>query len=191
MAAEASKINIVRLDGVYCPFNPAFSFPHTYTEYPTTLPSETASRIASADIVITTRVVLDSAILHQWTAGSQRRKLIAAFAIGTDHLDIPTCRELNVAVSNVPGASNEAVAEHAIALYFAARRNVVVMHDIVVASNVWPSKGSAVAEFGSLPITNKGEVMGIIGLGDLGKFGHAAKKVQFFNVMTILIGRRV
>jgi lactate dehydrogenase-like 2-hydroxyacid dehydrogenase len=53
-------------------------------------------------------------------------------AIGTDMIDLDACKAHGVTVSNVPAASNEAVAEHAIALYFAVRRNVVQMHEMTM-----------------------------------------------------------
>lgn len=40
-------------------------------------------------------------------------------------VDLEACKERGVKVCNVPAASNEAVAEHTIALYFALRRCVV------------------------------------------------------------------
>lgn len=165
---ETNKINIVRLDGVYCPMVPHFSFPYTYVDHPTTSVTETSSRIIGADVLITTKVALNRELISQWAASSPTPKLIAAFAIGVDHLDLAACKDYGVTVCNVPAASNEAVAEHAVALFFATRRHVVVMHDIITKSDIWTSRGSAINKFGGLPGTTRSEVMVIFGSGDLG-----------------------
>ena len=70
---------------------------------------------------------------------------------------------------NVPAASNEAVAEHAIALYFALRRNVVGMHELTAEGQSWVEKGSLAKDFGSIPSTCRDEVMAIFGGGELGE----------------------
>ncbi|TVY32111.1 putative 2-hydroxyacid dehydrogenase [Lachnellula subtilissima] len=121
--------HIVRLDGWVSPapiFSP--SFKHTYTSHDRT-PSDTttiSSRLATADIAITTRVPITTATLSQ----CPRLKLIAVFAIGIDMIDLAACKEHGVQVCNVPAASNEAVAEHAIALFFALRRNVCLIRSV-------------------------------------------------------------
>ena len=83
-------------------------------------------------------------------------------------IDLDTCKAHGVTVSNVPAASNEAVAEHAIALYFAVRRNVVQMHEMTMQGEEWPARGSLISFWGGLPSTCRQEVMGIFGGGELG-----------------------
>ncbi|TVY85634.1 Glycerate dehydrogenase, partial [Lachnellula willkommii] len=120
--------------------------------------------LASADIAITTRVPISAATLAQ----CPRLRLIAVFAIGTDMVDLAACRERGVQVCNVPAASNEAVAEHAIALFFALRRNIVGAHNTLVNTEDWVKTGNLTPTFGGLPGTCREEVMGIIGAGELG-----------------------
>lgn len=124
MDDRSSVPHIVRLDGWVSPppvFSP--SFKHTYTSHDHTPPdSETiSSRLATADVAVTSRVPISAETL----ARCPKLKLIAEFGVGTDMLDLAACKKHGVQVCNVPAASNEAVAEHAIALYFALRRNVV------------------------------------------------------------------
>ncbi|TVY12482.1 Glycerate dehydrogenase, partial [Lachnellula arida] len=116
-----------------------------------------------ADIAITTRVPISAATL----AHCPRLRLIAVFAIGTDMVDLAACRERGVQVCNVPAASNEAVAEHAIALFFALRRNIVGAHNTLVNTEDWVKTGNLTPTFGGLPGTCREEVMGIIGAGEL------------------------
>ncbi|TVY31234.1 Glycerate dehydrogenase, partial [Lachnellula cervina] len=123
-----------------------------------------SSHLATADIAITTRVPITAATL----AKCPRLKLIAVFAIGTDMIDLAACKERGVQVCNVPAASNEAVAEHAIALFFALRRNIVGVHNKLVNTEDWMKTGNLTPTFGGLPGTCREEVMGIIGAGELG-----------------------
>lgn len=116
--------HIVRLDGWVSPppiFSP--SFKHTYTSYDRTAPSDPLiiERLTPADIVVVTRVPITAATI----AACPKLKLIAQFAIGTDMVDLEACKKHGVKVVNVPAASNESVAEHAIALFFALRRCIV------------------------------------------------------------------
>jgi len=89
---------------------------------------------------------------------------------GSDHIDLPACARRNILVTNVPAASIESVAEHALALFFALRRNVVGMHQLTVGTDEWVKKWSLKNEFGGCPGTCREEVVGILGRGELGPF---------------------
>jgi glycerate dehydrogenase len=73
-------------------------------------------------------------------------------------------------VTNVPAASNESVAEHAIALFFALRRNIVGMHDRTKGGDgeEWVRKYSLRSKLWGCPRTCREEVVGILGGGELG-----------------------
>ena len=138
----ATPLKIVRLDGIHAR-PPTFNIPHTYTEYPTTTdPTTIPSRIGDADVVITTRVPITASTLD----ACPNLKLVAVLAIGYDMVDLAACRERGVKIANVPAASNEAVAEHAIAFYFALRRNLVGMYKKMVdGKEEWKAKGSLIS----------------------------------------------
>lgn len=85
-------------------------------------------------------------------------------------IDLAACKQYGVTVSNVPAASNESVAEHAISLFFALRRKVVRMHGLTVEGSLWGKTGSLKDEFGECPGTCREEVVGVIGGGELGGF---------------------
>ena len=137
-----SPLKIVRLDGIHAK-PPTFSIPHTYVEYPTTTdPSTIPIRIGDADVVITTRVPITASTLD----ACPNLKFVAVFAIGFDMVDLVACKERGVKVANVPAASNESVAEHAIAFYFSLRRNLIGMHaKMVDGKEEWKSKGSLIS----------------------------------------------
>ncbi|PMD42234.1 hypothetical protein L207DRAFT_510472 [Hyaloscypha variabilis F] len=160
-------LHIVRLDGIHSEpptFSPTFKY--TYTEYPST-PFDThtiVSRIKDADVVITTRIPITEETLQQ----CPRLKHVACLAIGTDMIDVPACTKRNILVTNVPAASVESVSEHALALFFALRRNVVGMHELTVETDEWVKKWSLKDEFGGFPGSCREEVVGILGGGELG-----------------------
>jgi lactate dehydrogenase-like 2-hydroxyacid dehydrogenase len=85
-------------------------------------------------------------------------------------VDLAACARRKVLVTNVPAASIESVAEHALALFFALRRNVVRMHELTVGTDEWVKKWSLKNEFGGCPGTCREEVVGILGGGELGTF---------------------
>lgn len=162
-----AALSIVRLDGIHTPapfFSPTFK--HTYTSHDHTPFDDSViiPRLKDADICITTRVPITAATL----AVCPKLKLIAVLAIGVDMIDLVACREKGVIVSNVPAASNESVAEQAIALFFALRRRVVSMHELTVAGERWGKQVTLKGEFGDCPRTCRQEVVGILGGGELG-----------------------
>lgn len=168
---DSKPPHIVRLDGIHTPpptFSP--SFPHTYTSHDYTPFTDSAiiSALTSpvpANVAITTRVPITEVVLK----ACPQLKMIAVLAIGTDMIDLAACKQYGVTVSNVPAASNESVAEHAISLFFALRRKVVRMHGLTVQGGLWGKTGSLKNEFGECPGTCREEVVGIVGSGELGE----------------------
>ncbi|KAF1947452.1 glycerate dehydrogenase [Clathrospora elynae] len=154
-----------------------FTFPanttHTLTAYETTPTyADLHARIRNATVIITTTVKLDAETLHP--AVTPHLRYIAVSATGTDHVDLDACRARNIRVTNCPGANLDAVSEHAISLYFAARRKTVLLDRVVRAQpSEWKSKGSVNGYMrlpdGQPPLTCRDEVMGVIGYGGLGK----------------------
>lgn len=76
----------------------------------TTLPPEAidAEAMALADALITrTRTRCDATLL-----GNSPCRLVATATIGTDHIDIPYCRDRGIAVASAPGCNAPAVAQY-------------------------------------------------------------------------------
>jgi len=165
--------HIVALEGLHSKI-PDFDVapPHTatLTVYHNTLAHETGERVKDATIIISTTVVLDAAILD--SAVTPKLKMIAVNATGTNHVDLVACRERGVAVINCPGTSIESVSEHALSLYFAARRRTVFLHNKVASTGEWKASGSLLKYLktpdGQAPLTCQDEVCGIIGYGAIG-----------------------
>lgn len=95
-------------------------------------------------------------------------------AIGVDMIDLAACKQYGVRVCNVPAASNESVAEQAIAMFFSLRRQVVRMHELTVPGVEWPKKISLKDEWGECPGTCREEVATIFGGGELGEWSFNA-----------------
>jgi len=83
-------------------------------------------------------------------------------------ISLPACSKRGILVTNVPAASVESVSEHALALFFALRRNVVGMHELTVGTDEWVQKYSLKGEFGGCPGSCREEFVGILGGGELG-----------------------
>ncbi|KAF7450225.1 Glycerate dehydrogenase [Pyrenophora tritici-repentis] len=170
---------IVALEAQHQPLPIAgFDFPPTVTYSLTTYDStrtreELLARIRNATIIIVTIVKIDAEALDPSVTPNLR--YIAVSATGTDLIDLDACRARGIRVTNCPGANLDAVSEHALSLYFAARRRTVLLDRITrTQPSEWKSKGSVNHYMrlpdGTPPITCKDEVMGVIGYGGLGTF---------------------
>lgn len=171
--------HIVCLEECHCPI-PPFSFPHTYTGYDSTPPSPPAliSALHDATIAITTIVPITPDVLQ----ACPRLQCIVVMATGVEwvHEHSAAFQARGVTVINCPGANVGTVTEHAIALYFAARRKVVTLHNLVTGSGSGTSSGDGSNEYaekrtlvqrfeGGPPHTTQQEVLAIIGYGAVGK----------------------
>lgn len=88
--------------------------------------------------------------------------VIANHGVGYDNIDVPAALARGIAVSNTPEVLDDAVAETAIALLLAVRREVVLA-DRFVREGRWPD-----AQY---PLTAQvaGSHVGILGLGRIGQ----------------------
>jgi len=103
-------------------------------------------------------------------------------------IDLKACAQRGIVVCNVPAASNEAVSQHAFALFMALRRKVVRLHELVVESKMWPEKGTCKSEFDGVPMSWKDEVVGIIGGGELG--GRVANIARALGMSVLMAERK-
>src|SRR5262249_37311385 len=137
------------------------AFEHEWIEYATSRPEVVKARLEGATIAITHRVFMNGEDLPP-TLG-----LIAVGATGTERIDLAACRARGVQVCNVRGWS-VSVSEHFFALALALRRNLLAYHS-AVRSGAWsssPDFSLATEPFGH---TLRGDALGIIGFGTLGR----------------------
>lgn len=117
---------------------------------------ELAERIRNATIVLSfrpaftkfPRLLLDSA---------PSLELIAVSGTGVEDVDVAEATRRGIAVANVPGPSNRAVAEHCLALLFAVAR-AVPAQDRAIRRGEW--KAAQGIELG-------GKTLGIVGIGGI------------------------
>jgi len=81
-------------------------------------------------------------------------------------VDKEAAREHGITICNVPSQNTDSVSQHGFALYFAVRRKVVELHQLMM-EGVW-AQGSLHKRFERLPRVNEEEVLVIVGYGALG-----------------------
>lgn len=155
-----------------------FSFPpgmsYNLTAHDTvTTRQELHEAVRNAEVIISTSVRIDAETLRPDVTPTLR--YIAVSATGTDHVDLDACRRRGIRVTNCPGANLDTVSEHALSLYFAARRRTVLLDRVTRAHpSEWKRKGTVNSYMklpdGKPPLTCKDEVMGIVGYGGLGRY---------------------
>jgi glycerate dehydrogenase len=163
--------HIVALERVHQPLPQKFDFPHTLSVYEKTSHEELHERIHDATVIITTTVKLDAATLDP--AITPHLQYIAVSATGTDHVDLVAAQARGIRVTNCPAANLDTVSEHAISLYFAARRRTVLLDRKMRAH---PSEWKVARSLnrymrlpdGAPPMTCKEEILGVVGYGGLG-----------------------
>lgn len=104
-----------------------------------------------------------------------RLKVISNHGVGVDHIDAKAATELGIKVGNTPGVLDEATADLTMALLLGSARHVVS------ASHLTRSGGW---DFPSLGCEVTGAVLGIVGMGRIGR--QVAKRARCGFDMTIL-----
>ncbi len=102
-------------------------------------------------------------------------KFIATQSTGYDHIDIVTCKERGIAVSNVPFYGENTVAEHTFALILALSRNV---HK----SYLRTIQGDFSIE-GLMGFDLQGKTLGVIGTGHIGM--HVIRIAKGFGMHVV------
>jgi len=155
---------VVFLDAGTLPCGLAFASGKVdYRAFKSTDASQTAARIADAEVVITNKVSLSAERL----AKAPRLKLICVAAAGTDNVDLATAQELGITVRNVPDYGSDSVAEHAIATLLALRRELLA-YSAAVRDGRWGRSphfcwtGPRIRDVG-------GSLFGVVGRGRIGE----------------------
>jgi len=106
-------------------------------------------------------------------AAPETLKVISRYGIGVDRVDLQACQKRGIVVTNTPGTNSIAVCELAFALMLCAARNIPRLHN-AVENGQWPrSEG----------VELHGKVLGIIGLGAIGK--HLAIRAKAFGMKIV------
>ncbi|KAI1386783.1 D-isomer specific 2-hydroxyacid dehydrogenase [Hypoxylon trugodes] len=190
MASSSSNTHLIiaALESKIVPV-PDFDLPAPYTyelrRHLLTPPETIAERIKDADIVIMSVVPLRGKFLDP--AVSPRLKLIVVVAVGTDTIDLEACKKRGIAVANSPLCNSVAVAEHAIALYFAVRRSVVFSQKKLRSAAEFTTNDTLLKAMkgpdGNAPRTCRHETVGIVGYGGVGRIVESLAKALGMKVL--------
>ncbi|KAI0450471.1 D-isomer specific 2-hydroxyacid dehydrogenase [Xylaria acuta] len=135
---------------------------------------EIRRRVQCASIVIATQAFITAESLGE----APYLKCIITPTSGTNHIDVEECRRRGIRVAKCPGSTSPAVAEHALSLYFAARRKTVMLHNEIrtvdeKGENSWKRQHSIALKMQTAnehpPCSIEDEIVGIIGHGHIGK----------------------
>ena len=159
-------MNIVILDAKTLGDDLDLSPLHNFGEvlsYQTTSPSQTLSRIADADIIITNKVVINANTMDK----APNLKLICIAATGMNNIDLDSAKQKGIVVKNVAGYSTKSVVQHtfAMALYLIEK---MAYYDNVVKSGAW-TKSELFTDVSKPFFEISGKKWGIIGLGSIGQ----------------------
>ena len=119
-------------------------------------PTEVEARIGA--IIVAGEFELDKALIERLP----NLKLIACFTSGYDRIDVEWCKARGLPVTHAPAVNHEDVADHAIGLIIASRRQIVAGDRALRA-------GSWTPETRILTPSLKDQKVGIVGLGLIGQ----------------------
>jgi D-3-phosphoglycerate dehydrogenase / 2-oxoglutarate reductase len=104
---------------------------------------------------------------------SPNLQVIARVGVGIDSIDAAAATELGVAITTTPGANEETVADHAIAMMLALLRRIPE-NDAGVRNGEWNRTGP------HTPLLLSGSTVGLIGYGHIGHL--VARRLAGFDV---------
>ncbi|PKQ63428.1 hydroxyacid dehydrogenase [Labilibaculum filiforme] len=135
---------------------------------------ELIKRAEGADAIVVSNIPITKTFLD----ACPNLSMISVAFTGVDHIDMNTCRERNILVSNAAGFSTESVAELTIGMILSVYRKIV--------------SGDAITRFGGdragfLGTELNGKTIGIVGAGAIGL--RVAEIAKVFNCRVIAFNR--
>ena len=128
-------------------------------------------------MVVAGEYPLDKALIEQLPSLS----LIACFTSGYDGIDIEWCRARGLPVTHAPGVNHEDVADHALGLILAARRQIA-------SGGRQVRSGDGTIETRNITASIGGQKLGIVDLGHIGK--AVARRAEAFRMAVSWWGPR-
>ncbi|OUS12499.1 glycerate dehydrogenase [Gammaproteobacteria bacterium 53_120_T64] len=130
--------------------------------YANTTASQTAQRIADADIVLSNKVLLGAAEI----GAASRLKYIGVLATGTNIVDHPAAQQRQITVNNCTAYGTASVVQHTWALILSLSTQLQAYHR--VARESWgQSPFFSVLDHSITELA--GKTLGIVGYGELGR----------------------
>lgn len=143
--------------------------------------TETATRIADADVALTNKALLPADIIDHAT----NLKYIGVMATGYNVVDIVAARKRNIVVTNIPAYSTQSVAQLTLAIILELTNHVAIYAQSVRNGDWSRSKDFSYQIKPIMELQNK--TLGIIGLG---KIGQAVAKMALAFGMQVIASHR-
>ena len=121
-------------------------------------PDELFPAVADADALIVQWVKITRQVIEKLN----RCKVISRYGIGVDMVDLAAATERGIMVCNVPDYCIEEVSTHTMAFVLALNRHLLAQHTHIRSGKWGGAPGGA-------PSRLAGQVMGIVGLGRIGR----------------------
>ncbi|WP_188688326.1 D-2-hydroxyacid dehydrogenase [Silvimonas amylolytica] len=160
----------------------AVSVPHEWVSYPQTAPADVVARLADAQVAITNKVPLNSASI----AALPALKLIAVAATGYNQIDLSAAKQHGVTVCNIRDYAIAGVAEHALMLMLALKRQLPAYRNAVAAGE-W-QRASGFCVFGAPMHDLAGATLVLLGSGTLAK--ATARLADAFGMRIVYAERK-
>ena len=146
--------------------------------YAQTQADDLSSRIATSEIIISNKVMIDEAAIQS----AARLKLICVAATGTNNVDISAAQRHNISVCNVRGYATPSVCQHVFAMILSLSIHLGKYRRAVMNGAWQQSQHFCLLDY---PIEElSGKTLGIIGYGEL---GHAVAGIAEAFGMQVLI----
>lgn len=160
---------------------PLTSDGNTWQLYPSTEPSQVASRIKDAEIVISNKV----AISEELITTNQTLKFISVPATGTNNIPLLAAKNAGIPVSNCTAYGTPSVAQHVFSLMLALSTKLIEYNRAVLRGDWGKSSMFCLLDYPIMELS--GKTLGIVGYGELGQ--GVARMAKAFD-MTVLIANR-
>lgn len=144
---------------------PTPDFPHQWFEYDFTDSHQLVERAKDATVVVTCGAPVRADELAQLP----QLEMVCVAMTGTDHVDVEYCHANDILVCNVPAYSPATVAEHALGLLLALRRQIVSYHNLL-KSDQWYGEDWFTKVFLDHEVNDiHSSRIGIVGTGMIGR----------------------
>lgn len=151
------------------------------TVHDRTAPDQIIERAKDAQIVLTNKVPLNAETLVKLP----KLKYIGVLATGYNIVDIAEAARRGIVVTNVPGYSTDAVAQHVFAMILHLY-NQLYRYNEDVQKGVWENCPDF--SFGTYPVCElSGKTFGVVGYGQIGQ--RVAKIADAFGMQVLLHSR--
>ena len=135
-------------------------------EYPnTTSASDAVSNIGDAEIAIGD--CFEFPMNKEFFDTAKSLKFLSLNTTGFDIVDIGAAKERGIKISNLPGFSTEAVAEHALAMMFGLSKKLIIGNEIMHIKPFQLNPANR-AHDEYIGMSLRGKTVGVIGLGKIG-----------------------